>query len=101
MYEIEVEPVEIPLSASLNLINQSQTVSTNNTYDWSQVTTTWPTTYYWSYPYTKYMYQLTCPKRGCKTLNWCELDQTTTCKKCKSQLKAVSKKADFEIEVGG
>jgi hypothetical protein len=65
-------------------------ISTSNTIDYN----------WWVYPQTIYMYQVRCPKRGCKTDNWLQLDTITPCKKCGSHLKAVSMKADFEIEVG-
>ena len=57
--------------------------------------TTWPT--YWTYPTTIYMYQITCPK--CETMNWMQLDKVTPCTKCKSKIKAVTEKVDYEVPV--
>lgn len=44
-----------------------------------------------------YFYQIFCPR--CETVNWLQLEQLKACKKCGSTLKAVSHKADYEIEV--
>lgn len=49
-------------------------------------------------PITIYKYQVKCPK--CKTNNWLELEKITSCTKCSSTLKAVSKSVDYEVEVG-
>lgn len=51
----------------------------------------------WTYPSTVYMYQLKCPQ--CKKMNWGALNQEISCKGCKSTLKAVSKRVDYEIAV--
>lgn len=58
-----------------------------------------PTTYYYSWPYTKtvYMYQIRCPR--CRKMNWCEMDAIVSCKKCSAQIRAVSKRVDFDVEV--
>lgn len=56
-----------------------------------------PTITYWQYPSTIYMYQITCPR--CKKMNWMQLDVVTPCTKCKAQLKAVTKQADYEVPV--
>lgn len=56
-------------------------------------------TYTWTYPTTIYKYQVRCPKRGCKTFNWLELDKTTPCTECGSKLRAVSDTPDFTIPV--
>ena len=67
----------------------------------------WPTyysptsTFTYSWPSTIYLYQIICPKPRCKTANWLEIDKMKECSKCGSLLKAVSAKADYEIEVGG
>lgn len=53
----------------------------------------------WTYTNTVYLYQLICPKRNCKTSNWCELDKMVKCKGCGATLKAVSELPDFEIPV--
>ena len=54
---------------------------------------------YYFFPNTVYKYQLICPK--CSTSNWGELDILVHCtgKKCDATLKAVLKKATFEVEV--
>jgi|ERR1035437_1870677 hypothetical protein len=59
-------------------------------------------TYYYNYtqpPVTVYKYQIICPKVKCGATNWLELDKITPCVKCKSKLKAVTEKIDFEIPV--
>ncbi len=55
--------------------------------------------YYWTYPYyqTKYMYQIRCPR--CHKMNWCELDNTTSCTKCRAMLRAVSKRIDYDVPI--
>lgn len=57
--------------------------------------------YGWSYSYpvkeTVYMYQITCPK--CEKKTFGELDTVVTCKKCKSTIKLVSKKTDYEVAI--
>jgi hypothetical protein len=64
---------------------------------WCNHQTTWYYPYY--SPVTIYKYQITCPKRSCKTMNWLELDKITPCTKCGSKLKAVSEAVDFEVPV--
>lgn len=63
-------------------------------------TYTWPSTsntvYYYPNKEYVYLYQLECPK--CKRSNWCELNKQVVCK-CKSVLRAVSEKVDYEIAV--
>lgn len=56
---------------------------------------------YWWYstPEYIYLYQVKCPKRGCKANNWLQLDRVTPCTKCGAKLKAVSDKVDFEIPI--
>jgi hypothetical protein len=77
--------------------SNTQTISTSNTIGWNPYNTydSYTTTLYW--PTTVYMYQLKCPK--CKKMNWGELDKVIECKQCRSSLKAVSKKVDFEIPI--
>lgn len=59
---------------------------------------TYPTsTWYYSSPI--YMYQVFCPVRKCKTANWLQLDTMKPCTNCGAKLKAVSSKADYEVEV--
>lgn len=57
----------------------------------------------WLYQWKEYvyLYQVQCPKRSCKTMNWLELDKVKECTKCSSRLKAVSDDADFEVKVKG
>lgn len=62
--------------------------------------THWTTAdYSFYFPTYKYLYQIFCPKKGCKEANWLELDTMKECTNCGSMLKAVSKKAEYEIEV--
>lgn len=83
--------------------NTSSTSMTVGNISWGDYvypyTTTSPTTYYYSYPYTKtvYMYQIRCPR--CRKMNWCEMDNIVSCKKCSAQIRAVSKRVDFDVEV--
>ncbi len=58
-----------------------------NTFDWYTVTS------------PVYMYQIKCPKRGCKKMNWLQLDKIAPCANCGMKLKAVAEKADAEITI--
>lgn len=81
---------------------QTQTLknSNNTQYYWPTETTgTNYSTYWYTTPTTIYKYQILCPKPRCKTYNWLELNKEQECSKCGSVLKAVSKSADYEIEV--
>ena len=64
-------------------------------------TTTAPisNTYWYGNTIYKFKYQIQCPAKTCKTMNWMELDTITPCAKCGLKLKAVSEQADFEVEV--
>lgn len=75
--------------------NAGSTWDTSKTYYYPTVTTGT-----WSYNAHVYLYQLLCPAKKCGVSNWCELDKSVSCKGCGSTLKAVTKKADFEVEVG-
>lgn len=83
-------------------INGSPTISNTTNSFWVGDNTTWPT-YNWPTYWTNIVYidryQIRCPRKGCRRYNWLELDKITPCVNCGSELKAVSKKADFEIEV--
>jgi hypothetical protein len=46
-----------------------------------------------------YLYQIKCPKTGCKKFNWLELDKITGCYNCGAKLKAVLEEPDFTIPV--
>lgn len=65
--------------------------------------TTWPLTSSWPlttyYGQVIYKYQIKCPVKTCKTMNWLELDKITPCINCQTRLKAVSEQADFEVPV--
>lgn len=79
-------------------------VTNTDTANTANITSTYyPSTYYpsytYTYPSTIYMYQITCPKRGCRVMNWGQLDHIITCKGCGSKLKAVSQTVDFEVPV--
>ena len=96
-YEIEVTP---PTNTSEAIFNTNTTsVTVSDSLYWN---TSYPT--YWYYPTTIYMYQLVCPR--CKTTNWGQLDILINCKgtykrkPCEASLKAVSKRAEYEVEVG-
>ena len=99
-YEIEVETVtNTQNDGHTNTIANSNTTSASYSWDWYQTpSTSW---YYYS---PIYMYQLTCPR--CKKMNWGQLDQITECSgnykgyPCKAKIKAVSRKVDYEVEVG-
>jgi hypothetical protein len=80
---------------SIKLSNTNST-SVNSTFD----TSTGYYNYTYTWPYTVYLYQIKCPIRACKTMNWLELDKIKPCTKCGARLKAVSEQADFEIPVG-
>lgn len=55
--------------------------------------------FYYNWTPHIYLYQIFCPKRGCKTTNWLQLDKVTPCVKCGSTLRAVSDRADFEVPI--
>ena len=76
--------------------NHNHWTSSDTKTNWSDAS--WSSTWYYSTPMTIYMYQLTCPR--CKeSSNWCQLDKSVSCKRCKATLKAVSTKADYEVPV--
>ena len=87
------------LEVPINNLN-SNNYFLNDNY-WQQY---WPDTnpnpyynYFYTFSNTIYKYQIKCP--SCDTTNWLELDKITDCIDCKSKLKAVSAKADHEIQV--
>ncbi len=85
-----------------DLTISSITVDNNSAYHYCTYPcscNTTPNIYTYWYPTitTICKYEISCPK--CSTKNWMELEIITPCKKCKSSLKAVSKKVDYEIEV--
>jgi len=63
----------------------------------ADTTSTYPYTYTWTTHI--YLYQIRCPKRSCKSLNWLEINKITPCTGCGATLKAVSEQAEFEIAV--
>lgn len=79
---------------TVNIDTGSNTGGTYGYYGWGSTTP-----YVWSYTTTVYKYQVKCPVKLCKKMNWLELDKITPCSKCGAKLKAVSEQADFEIEV--
>lgn len=86
---------------SVNNGTNSNNAVLNDAY-WQQYwpdITTYPTkyNYFYTQPNTIYKYQIKCP--SCGIMNWLELDKITDCIDCKSKLKAVSAKADHEIQV--
>ena len=100
------------MAYEVEVFNDTNDFRNNTTYTgfdaWSTAGTS---TIQWSA--TVYMYQLTCPK--CNTMNWGQLNTEITCKGklpnrirgrkvveqyCGATLKAVTKKADYEVEVG-
>lgn len=85
-------------TASLSTTYADNTFNTSNTFNYySSIPNS--TYYWWSYPtyITKYMYQIRCPR--CRKMNWCEMDAIVSCKKCSAQIRAVSKRVDFDVEV--
>lgn len=106
VYEVNISgPTMGQSSDAVQDTTGNLTVNTINTsssfYVGTGTVTTWP--YYnttWTYTNTVYLYQVRCPRKGCRRYNWLELDKITPCSNCGSELKAVSKVADFEIEVG-
>lgn len=78
--------------------------TTSTAGDWQKYFTA-PSTAQWSPSYTTYytspiyMYQVRCPKRGCRKMNWMQLDIITPCKNCGAKLKAVSEVPEFTIPV--
>jgi len=100
MYEIEVS-TNTGTYWPLDTVSTTDSFTTHYCGSWCNHWNTVTYPYVWtSYPTTKYLYQIVCPHKGCKTTNWLEIDQMKACKKCGSMLKAVSAKADYEVEVG-
>jgi len=108
-YNITVNSVSSPLENTAVLHNgwsDTSGTTTCNIHPYGYDICWQPTTYYWwPSPRTVYMYQLVCPE--CGQTNWGEIDKPVECsgrrlsgKPCKAVLKAVSKKADYEIPVG-
>ena len=75
--------------------------------EWWKATSTY-NNFSYSYNYSVYYYQITCPK--CQTLNWAEVDKVITCKgeyqarnnrkiPCGAKIKAVLEQVDFEVPV--
>lgn len=83
---------EIPVPST------SSTITSHLCGGWCDHNTSTNTIWY-SNPTTVYLYQIFCPKRGCKEPNWLQLDTMKECVNCGSMLKAVAKKADYEVEV--
>lgn len=108
VYEIEINGPTMgqstnavqDINGSLTITNG--TVTTGDTWTWNDATgiTTYPYYNFYTWTNTVYLYQVRCPRKGCRRYNWLELDKITPCSNCGSELKAVSKKPDFEIEVG-
>lgn len=95
-YEITVNN-----NSTLPIIESRPNITTGGSTSYGNWDITSPsTTYNWTYTNTIYLYQVRCPRKGCRRYNWLELDKITPCSNCGSELKAVSKKPDFEIEVG-
>lgn len=84
------------------ITNTKNTLYNTLTYPYyDSTTTTTPFTSTWTYGTYIYLYQIKCPKRGCKTNNWLELGKVTPCIECGSKLRAVAAEdiADFETVV--
>lgn len=90
MYEIIVSD-----NTSTLVGDASSTINSHLCGSWCNHWTTW----YYPTTFTKYLYQIICPHKGCKTSNWLELDTIKDCSKCGSTLKAVRKVADYEVEI--
>jgi len=73
---------------------------TNTDWDegWASPTTTGTSTYVYS-PTVVYKYQIRCPKKGCKTFNWLELNKIEPCTACGARLRAVDDDSDFTISI--
>lgn len=98
MYEVEVYTTDNTKdTATLNTSGAATITNSHLCTDWCNHGTSNNISYWYST--NKYFYQIICPKPRCKKANWLEIDQMKECSKCGSMLKAVSKKADFEIEV--
>ena len=76
------------------------TIPNLSNYNYYTDTTTSNNVNWWgTYKEYVYLYQIQCPKRSCKTMNWLELDKVKECANCDSRLKAVADDADFEVKV--
>jgi hypothetical protein len=80
------------LNHSSSITNGGFTKSTSNsTVDISGTT--------WWYPQSYYYYQIFCPKKTCKTANWCQLDIIQPCTNCGARIKAVMDVPDYVVPV--
>lgn len=85
------------------VLNVSVLENTSDTYQSLTNWTNWYTAPYTiSWSTTVYLYQVRCPKRGCRKMNWLQLETVTPCAGCGSKLRAYkeSTAADFDIPVG-
>lgn len=80
------------------IISIDTTNTTSPVNNWNYWYYTVPSTTNW-YPNTIYMYQIQCPKKTCRKFNWAQLDIVIDCVGCKSKLKAISEKVDYEVPV--
>lgn len=84
---------------------ENNTMQPNRWYPGTTTGTNTATNSFSFYPYTNYStttiykYQIKCPVRACKKMNWLELDKITPCTGCSVKLKAVSQVADYEISI--
>lgn len=80
-----------------NNSNATNTYPLGQSYTWPSTTTNMQ----WSYSTPVYYYQIKCPKRGCKTYNWLELNKVKPCTNCSSKLRAIAAAdvADFETVI--
>lgn len=88
----------------MNEIINVNVSDTSDTYYWDPSWQTWtqPSYSYYTYSATVYLYQVKCPKRACKKMNWMQLNMVTPCKGCGAKLRAIKEEdqADFDIPVG-
>jgi len=90
--EVKVVPVSPTVTKP---IFQNNIIRTGTNTSWDNYTSG----YTWTYTTNVYLYQIKCPQKTCRKMNWLELDKITPCNNCGSKLKAVSEIADFEVKV--
>jgi hypothetical protein len=99
---LPLAPISNYTGAASSVTNFTSGVTSHLCGSWCNHSSTyvysWPDTY--TYYGNHYFYQIKCPKKGCKSFNWLEIDVIKSCYNCGSKLKAVSNHADFEIPVG-
>jgi hypothetical protein len=96
---IPVDTRNTPAPVEYKSADLKNTSTTSNSFQFTGSTSAVYPPWYWYGSTTVYKYQIKCPIKTCKRINWLELDKITPCFECGCKLKAVSQIADYEIEI--